>query len=201
MCVLVTKPAPTFQAKAVMPDNSFKDDFKLEDYRGKYVVLFFWPLDFTFVCPTEILEFNHKLPEFEKRGVQVIGVSTDSHFSHLAWKNVPVEDGGIGNIQFPMVADFSKQISRDYGVLLEEAGVALRGSFLIDKEGNIQHMVVNNLDLGRNIDEMIRMVDALQFTEEHGEVCPANWHAGEEAMKPSVDGVKEFLSKHADEYK
>jgi len=201
MSVLVTKPAPTFTAKAVMPDNSFKDDFKLEDYRGKYVVLFFWPLDFTFVCPTEILEHNHKLAEFEKRGVQVIGVSTDSHFSHLARKNVAVEDGGIGNVQFPMVADFSKQISRDYGVLLEDAGVALRGSFLIDKEGNVQHMVVNNLDMGRNIDEMLRMVDALKFTEEHGEVCPANWHEGQEAMKPSVDGVKDFLHKHVDDYK
>ncbi len=201
MSVLVTKPAPTFTAKAVMPDNSFKDDFKLEDYRGKYVVLFFWPLDFTFVCPTEILEHNHKLAEFGKRGVQVIGVSTDSHFSHLAWKNVAVEDGGIGDVQFPMIADFSKQISRDYGVLLEEGGVALRASFLIDKEGNVQHMVVNNLDMGRNIDEMLRMVDALKFTEEHGEVCPANWHEGEEAMKPSVDGVKEFLHKHVADYK
>lgn len=201
MSVLVTKPAPTFTAKAVMPDNSFKNDFKLEDYRGKYVVLFFWPLDFTFVCPTEILEHNHKLAEFEKRGAQVIGVSTDSHYSHLAWKNVAVEDGGIGDVQFPMVADFSKKISRDYGVLLEDAGVALRGSFLIDKEGNVQHMVVNNLDMGRNIDEMLRMVDALKFTEEHGEVCPANWHEGEEAMKPSVDGVKDFLHKHVDDYK
>jgi len=201
MAVQVTRPAPVFSAKAVMPDNSVKDDFKLEDYRGKYVVLFFWPLDFTFVCPTEILEFNHKLTEFNKRGVQVIGVSTDSHFSHLAWKNTKVEDGGIGDVQFPMVSDFTKKISADYGVLLEEAGVALRGSFLIDKAGKIQHLVVNNLDMGRNIDEMIRMVDALEFTEEHGEVCPANWREGQEAMKPSTDGVKDFLSKHVADYK
>ncbi len=201
MSIQVSKPAPTFTATAVMPDNSFKEDFKLEDYRGKHVVLFFYPLDFTFVCPTEILEFNHKLAEFEKRGVQVIGCSTDSHFSHLAWKNQDVKEGGIGDIRYPLVSDFSKAISRDYGVLLEEDGVALRGSFLIDKDGVLQHAVINNLPLGRNIDEMIRMVDALQFTEKHGEVCPANWHEGEEAMKPSVDGVKEFLSKHADEYK
>ncbi len=200
MSIQVSKPAPMFTATAVMPDNSFKEDFKLEDYRGKHVVLFFYPLDFTFVCPTEILEFNHKLAEFEKRGVQVIGCSTDSHFSHLAWKNQDIKEGGIGNIQYPLVSDFAKTISRDYGVLLED-GVALRGSFLIDKEGVLQHAVINNLPLGRNIDEMIRMVDALQFTEEHGEVCPANWHEGEEAMKPSTDGVKEFLSKHADDYK
>ena len=201
MSVQVTRPAPTFTATAVMPDNSFKDDFKLEDYRGKYVVLFFYPLDFTFVCPTEILEFNKKLAEFEKRNVQVIGCSTDSKFSHLAWKNQDVKEGGIGNVQYPLVADFDKSISRDYGVLLEESGVALRGSFLIDKEGVLQHCVINSLDLGRNIDEMIRMVDALQFHEEHGAVCPAGWEPGEEAMKPSQDGLKEFFTKHADEFK
>ncbi|APF16830.1 peroxiredoxin (alkyl hydroperoxide reductase subunit C) [Caldithrix abyssi DSM 13497] len=183
-----------------MPDNSFKEDFKLEDYRGKYVVVFFYPLDFTFVCPTEILEFNKFLPEFEKRNVQVIGVSTDSHFSHLAWKNTDLKDGGIGNIKYPLVSDFTKQISRDYGVLIEEDGVALRGSFLIDKEGILQHAVINNLSLGRNIKEMIRMVDALQHFEKYGEVCPADWEAGKEAMKASPDGVKEFLSKHADEF-
>lgn len=200
MSAQITKPAPTFKAVAVMPDNSFKKDFKLEDYRGKYVVLFFYPLDFTFVCPTEILEFNKFLPEFEKRNVQIIGVSTDSHFSHLAWKNTDIKDGGIGNIQYPLVSDFTKQISRDYGVLLEEEGVALRGSFLIDKEGVLQHMVVNNEPLGRNIKEMIRMVDALQHYEKYGEVCPADWEAGKEAMKADPQGVKEFLSKHADEF-
>ncbi len=200
MSAQVGKPAPTFKAMAVMPDNSFKEDFNLEDYRGQYVVVFFYPLDFTFVCPTEILEFNKFLPEFEKRNVQIIGVSTDSHFSHLAWKNTDIKDGGIGNIRYPLVSDFTKQISRDYGVLVEEAGVALRGSFLIDKEGVLQHMVVNNLSLGRNIKEMIRMVDALQHYEKYGEVCPADWEAGKEAMKASPDGVKEFLSKHADEF-
>ncbi len=200
MSVQVSKPAPTFTATAVMPDNSFKEDFNLEDYRGKHVVLFFYPLDFTFVCPTEILEFNRKLAEFEKRGVQVIGCSTDSHFSHLAWKNQDIKIGGIGNVQYPLVSDFSKTISRDYGVLLEDDGVALRGSFLIDKEGVLQHAVINNLPLGRNIDEMIRMVDALQFTEKHGEVCPAGWTEGEDAMKADQDGLKEYFGKHGEEY-
>ena len=193
MSVQVSKPAPTFTATAVMPDNSFKEDFNLEDYRGKHVVLFFYPLDFTFVCPTEILEFNRKLAEFDKRGVQVIGCSTDSQFSHLAWKNQDIKTGGIGNVQYPLVSDFSKTISRDYGVLLEDDGVALRGSFLIDKEGILQHAVINNLPLGRNIDEMIRMVDALQFTEKHGEVCPAGWHEGDDSMKPDQDGLKELF--------
>ncbi|NOX87412.1 MAG: peroxiredoxin [Calditrichaeota bacterium] len=201
MSIQVGKPAPLFKATAVMPDNSFNDNFKLEDYRGKYVVVFFWPLDFTFVCPTEILEFNKFLPEFEKRGVQIIGVSTDSHFSHLAWKNTDLKDGGIGNVQFPLVADFTKQISRDYGVLIEEEGVALRGSFLLDKEGVLQHLVINNLSLGRNIKEMIRMVDALKHFEQYGEVCPADWEEGKEAMKADPQGVKDYLSKHADEFK
>ncbi len=200
MSVQVSKPAPTFTSTDVMPDNSFKEDFNLEDYRGKHVVLFFYPLDFTFVCPTEILEFNRKLAEFDKRGVQVIGCSTDSQFSHLAWKNQDIKTGGIGNVQYPLVSDFSKTISRDYGVLLEDDGIALRGSFLIDKEGILQHAVINNLPLGRNIDEMIRMVDALQFTEKHGEVCPAGWHEGDDSMKPDQDGLKEFFGKHGEEY-
>ncbi len=200
MSVQVSKPAPTFTATAVMPDNSFKEDFSLEDYRGKYVVLFFYPLDFTFVCPTEILEFNRKLAEFEKRGVQVIGCSTDSHQSHLAWKNQDIKEGGIGNIQYPLVSDFKKEISSAYGVLLEESGEALRGSFLIDKEGVLQHAVINNLPLGRNIDEMVRMVEALQFTEKHGEVCPAGWHEGDDTMKEEHDSLKAYFSKHAEEY-
>ncbi len=200
MSAQVASLAPTFTATAVMPDNSFKDDFKLEDYKGKYVVLFFYPLDFTFVCPTEILEFNKLLTEFEKRGVQVIGVSTDSHFSHLAWKNQPIEEGGIGKVQYPLVSDFTKSISADYGVLLEGGGVALRGSFLIDKEGVLQHAVINNLALGRNIKEMIRMVDALNYTEEHGEVCPANWEEGKDSMSPSVDGLKDYFGKHVSDY-
>ena len=193
---LVSTEAPDFTATAVMPDNSFKNDFKLSDFRGKYVVLFFYPLDFTFVCPSEIIAFDKKLSEFKKRECEVIGVSVDSHFSHLAWKNTPVEKGGIGNGQFPMVADITKQIARDYGVLFNEA-LALRGLFLIDKKGIVRHGLVNDLPLGRNVDEALRMLDALQFTEKHGEVCPANWRAGEEAMKPSADGVASYLAKYA----
>jgi len=200
MSLQVSKPAPTFSAMTVMPNNSFKEDFKLEDYRGKYVVLFFYPLDFTFVCPTEILEFNRKLAEFEKRGVQVIGCSTDSHQSHLAWKNQDIKEGGIGNVQYPLVSDFKKEISSAYGVLLEETGEALRGSFLIDQEGVLQHAVINNLPLGRNIDEMLRMVDALKFTEKHGEVCPAGWTEGDDTMKEEHGSLKNYFSKHADEY-
>lgn len=200
MCIQVSKPAPKFEAMTVMPDNSFKEDFKLEDYHGKYVVLFFYPLDFTFVCPTEILEFNRKLAEFEKRNVQVIGCSTDSHQSHLAWKNQDIKDGGIGNIQYPLVSDFKKEISSAYGVLLDESGEALRGSFLIDREGILQHAVINNLPLGRNIDEMLRMVDALKFTEKHGEVCPAGWTEGDDTMKEERGSLKQYFSKHADEY-
>ncbi|PID79602.1 thioredoxin peroxidase, partial [bacterium DOLZORAL124_64_63] len=171
---LVTTEAPEFTATAVMPDNTFKDDFKLSDYRGKYVLLFFYPLDFTFVCPSEILAYNKALEEFKSRNCEVIGVSTDSHFSHWAWKNTPIENGGIGNIQFPLVADFQKTISQDYGVLLE-GGMALRGTFLIDKDGIVQSANVNALGLGRNVDESIRLLDALQHLEEYGEVCPANW--------------------------
>ena len=190
---LVSTEAPDFTATAVMPDNSFNNEFKLSDYRGKYVVMFFYPLDFTFVCPSEIIAFDKQLEEFKSRGVEVIGVSTDSHFSHLAWKNTAVDNGGIGNVQFPLVADFQKIISQDYGLLLE-GGMALRGTFLIDKDGVVQHSTINNLGLGRNIDEMIRLVDALQHLEEHGEVCPANWNKGDEAMKPTAEGVAKYLS-------
>ncbi len=192
---LVSTEAPDFTATAVMPDNSFKDDFKLSDYRGKYVLMFFYPLDFTFVCPSEIIAFNKALEEFKSRNVEVIGVSTDSHFSHWAWKNTPVDKGGIGDIQFPLVADFQKVISQDYGLLLE-GGMALRGTFLIDKDGVIQHSTINNLGLGRSVDEMLRLVDALQHLEEYGEVCPANWHKGEDAMKPTAEGVAKYLSEH-----
>jgi peroxiredoxin (alkyl hydroperoxide reductase subunit C) len=197
MSVLVTKPAPDFKAQAVMPDNSFKE-ISLSDYKGKYVVLFFYPLDFTFVCPSEIIAFGHRIEEFKERGVEVIGVSVDSHFSHLAWKNTPVEQGGIGHVQYPLVADITKSIARDYDVLVNES-VALRGSFLINKEGIVEHQVVNNLPLGRNIDEMLRMVDSLQFTEEHGEVCPAGWQKGKAGMKGSTEGVAEYLAEHAEE--
>jgi len=195
MSVLVGKQAPDFKAQAVMPDNSFKE-VSLSDYKGKYVVLYFYPLDFTFVCPSEIIAFDHRLKEFKDRNTEVIGVSVDSHFSHWAWKNTAVENGGIGNVQYPLVADLKKTISADYDVLFDES-IAFRGSFLIDKEGVVQHQVVNNLPLGRNIDEMIRMIDALQFTEKHGEVCPAGWKKGDEGMKADSDGVASYLAKNA----
>jgi peroxiredoxin (alkyl hydroperoxide reductase subunit C) len=197
MSVLVTQPAPDFKAQAVMPDNSFQE-ISLSDYKGKYVVLFFYPLDFTFVCPSELIAFDHRIQEFKERGVEVIGVSVDSHFSHLAWKNTAIENGGIGNVQYPLVADITKSIARDYDVLVNDA-VALRGSFLINKDGVVEHQVVNNLPLGRDIDEMLRMVDALQFTEEHGEVCPAGWQKGKAGMKGSTEGVAEYLADHAGE--
>lgn len=195
MAVQVTQPAPDFTATAVMPDNSFKNDFSLSGLKGKYVVLFFYPLDFTFVCPSEIIAFDRKLAEFKERNCEVIGVSIDSHFSHWAWKNTPVNKGGIGNVQYPLVADLTKSISRDYGVLVNEA-IALRGLFLIDKDGVVRHALINDLPLGRNVDEAIRVLDALQFTEKYGEVCPANWKKGDDAMKPSHDGVAEYLAKH-----
>lgn len=195
MNTLVTKEAPDFTAQAVMPDNSFAE-LKLSSYRGKYVVLFFYPLDFTFVCPSEIIAFDKKRHAFKEKNCEVIGVSVDSHFSHFAWKKTPVEKGGIGNVQYPLVADIKKKIARAYGVLLDES-VALRGLFLIDKEGIVRHAVINDLPLGRNVDEALRMLDALQFTEKHGEVCPANWKAGEEGMKPTADGVAEYLAEHA----
>jgi len=197
MSVLVGKPAPDFTATAVMPDGNFKDNFKLSDYRGsKYVVLFFYPLDFTFVCPSEIIAFDHRVAEFEKRGVQVIGCSVDSHFTHWAWRGTSVNKGGIGPVAYPLVADMKKDIAREYDVLLPD-GVALRGSFLIDKHGIVQHQVVNNLPLGRNIDEMLRMVDALQFTEAHGEVCPAGWTHGAKGMQPTAEGVASYLTSEA----
>lgn len=195
MSFLVTQKAPDFTATAVMPDNSMKPDFKLSDYRGKYVILFFYPLDFTFVCPSEIIAFDKSLANFKEKNCEIIGVSIDSQFSHWAWKNTPIQQGGIGNIQYPLVADLDKSISRQYGVLLD-AGIALRGTFLIDREGFVRHAVVNDLPLGRNIDEALRMVDALQFHEQHGDVCPANWEEGKEAMKPTAAGVAEYLSKN-----
>ncbi len=194
MSLLVTKEAPDFTATAVMPDNSFKEDFKLSDYRGKYSLLFFYPLDFTFVCPSEILAFNQAVAQFEESNCQLIGISIDSHFSHLAWKNTPVKEGGIGAIQYPLVSDLNKDISRSYSVLLD-GGVALRGLFLIDKEGIIRHQVVNDLPLGRSVNEALRVLHALQFTEKHGEVCPANWQQGEEAMAPTQEGVAAYLAK------
>jgi peroxiredoxin 2/4 len=198
MSVLVTREAPDFEASAVMPDGTIKDDFKLSDLRGKYVVLFFYPLDFTFVCPTEIIAHNKRVAEFKKRGVEVVGVSIDSQFTHAAWRNTAPENGGIGQVGFPLVADVQHSIVQAYGVE-HPAGVALRASFLIDKAGVVHHQVVNDLPLGRNVDEMLRIVDALQFTEEHGEVCPAGWNKGEEGMTATADGVASYLSSHSKE--
>lgn len=196
MSVLVTREAPDFAAAAVMPDGSIKNDFKLSDYRGQYVVLFFWPLDFTFVCPSEIIAHDNRLARFKEHDVQVIGVSIDSEFTHYAWRNTPRDKGGIGEIGFPIVADKSHEIVRAYGVEHPD-GVALRASFLIDKDGIVQHQVVNNLPLGREVDEMLRLVEALQFTEEHGEVCPAGWRQGQKGMKPTAEGVAEYLKENA----
>lgn len=195
---LVTNEAPDFTATAVMPDNSFNEEFKLSEMRGRYVLLFFYPLDFTFVCPSEILAFNKAVGQFQEKKCDVVGISIDSHFSHLAWKNTPVDRGGIGNIQFPLVADLDKSISENYGVLLD-AGIALRGLYLIDKEGIIRHQVVNDLPLGRNVSEALRMLDALKFTEEFGDVCPANWNKGDAAMAPTAEGVAKYLSEHAND--
>ena len=197
MSVLVGKPAPEFTAPAVLPSGEIVEDFKLSDRKGTYTVLFFWPLDFTFVCPTEILAHNRRMDDFKQRGAEVIGVSIDSQFTHFAWRNMPVKEGGIGPVQFPIVADIKHDITRAYGIEHPDAGVALRASFLIDRDGLVQHQVVNNLPLGRNVDEMLRMVDALQFTEQHGEVCPAGWNKGDEGMRPTADGVADYLAENA----
>lgn len=197
MSVLVGKTAPDFTATAVMPDNAMDESFNLKTYLGKKPgVVFFYPLDFTFVCPSEILAFDHRVKAFRERGVKVVAVSVDSHFTHLAWKNTPVDKGGIGQVQFPMVADLTKSIARDYDVLVNDA-VALRGTFLIDGNFVVRHQVVNDLPLGRNIDETLRMVDTLTHFEEHGEVCPAGWVKGKKAMTASPKGVAEYLEKHS----
>jgi peroxiredoxin (alkyl hydroperoxide reductase subunit C) len=198
MAVLVGKQAPDFTANAVLGNNEIKSFTLSEATKGKYAVVFFYPLDFTFVCPSELIAFDHRLDEFKKRNVEVIGVSIDSQFTHLAWKNTPVNNGGIGQVRYPLVADIKHEICKAYDV---EAGggVAYRGSFLIDRAGLVRHQVVNDLPLGRNIDEMLRMVDALQFTEEHGEVCPAGWNKGKAGMKASTDGVAKYLADHAKE--
>ena len=198
MAVLVGKSAPDFTATAVLGSNEITDITFSKVTKGKYAVVFFYPLDFTFVCPSELIAFNHRLDEFKKRNVEVLGVSIDSQFSHLAWKNTPVEKGGIGNVGYTLVADVKHEIAKAYDVE-SEGGVAFRGSFLIDRAGIVQHQVVNNLPLGRNIDEMLRMVDALQFTEEHGEVCPAGWNKGKAGMTASTEGVAKYLASHAKE--
>lgn len=198
MGVLVGRQAPDFTAPAVLGNGDIVDNFTFsEATKGKYAVVFFYPLDFTFVCPSELIAFDHRLPEFKKRNVEVIGVSIDSHFTHNAWRNTAIDAGGIGKVGYPLVADMTHEICRAFDVQAPDGSVAFRGSFLIDKAGVVQHQVVNNLPLGRNIDEMIRMVDALQFTEEHGEVCPAGWNKGAKGMKASPDGVASYLAENA----
>ena len=197
MSVLVGKEAPDFTAQVVMPDNSIKADFNLKAHtKGKYSVLFFWPLDFTFVCPSEIIAFDNRVEEFKKRGAELIGISVDSQYTHYAWKNTPVDKGGIGNIRFPLVADLTKSIARSYDVLTGDA-VAFLGTFLIDKKGVVRHQLINDLPLGRNVEETLRTLDALIFHEEHGEVCPANWKKGEKGMKATSEGVASYLKEKA----
>ena len=196
--MLVTNKAPDFTATAVLGDNQIVDNFNLyENFGSKGTVLFFYPLDFTFVCPSEIIAFDKRLEEFKNRGINVIGASIDSQFSHFAWKNTPINQGGIGQVRFPLVADITKQISRDYDVLLN-GSVALRGSFLIDKDGTVRHAVINDLPLGRNIDEMLRMIDTMLFTNEYGEVCPAGWQKGDKGMTASTEGVADYLAHNSD---
>ena len=213
--MLVTKPAPDFKAQAVMPDNTFKE-VSLSDYKGKKIVLFFYPLDFTFVWPSELIAFDKRISEFEKRNVQVLGCSVDSHFSHLRWKEMPVEKGGIGKVKYPLIADIDKSIARSYDVLLGVTpasvmtaddeletsvggGVALRGSFLIDEHGNVRHEIKNDLPLGRNVDEMLRLLDALDHHNKHGEVCPAGWMKGKTGMNPSDEGMRDYLANNTEE--
>ena len=199
MSVLVARQAPDFTAAAVLGNGEIVEDYTLSDaIKGKKAVIFFYPLDFTFVCPTELLAFDHRLEEFKKRGVEVIGVSIDSQFSHNAWRNTPVNEGGIGQVGYTLVADVKHEIAQAYDVEHPEAGVAFRGSFLIDEEGTVRHQVINDLPLGRNVDEMLRMIDALQFHQDHGEVCPAGWNQGDKGMDASPDGVASYLSEEAD---
>jgi peroxiredoxin (alkyl hydroperoxide reductase subunit C) len=194
MGVLVGKKAPDFSATAVK-GGQLIENYSLSGNEGKYVLLFFYPLDFTFVCPTELHAFNEKLPEFMARNVELVAVSVDSHFSHLAWLGTPKIKGGIEGVRYTIVSDLNKTISKDYDVLVEGAGIAFRGLFLIDRKGIVRHQVVNDLPLGRSVDEALRMVDALQYFEEHGEVCPANWHKGEKSMKATQGGLEEYFGR------
>ncbi len=196
--MLVTNYAPRVSGVAVLGDGSISENFDLYANLGeKGAVVFFYPKDFTFVCPSEIIAFNHRLKDFQERGINVVGVSCDNEFCHFAWRETPINNGGIGRVGFPLVADMKKEWARAFDVLFDDA-VALRGSFLLDKDGKVRHAVINDLPLGRNIDEMIRMVDTMLFTNEHGEVCPAGWHKGDEGMKDTTKGVAEYLSKNAD---
>ena len=197
--VLVTRQAPDFTSSAVLGNGEIVDNFNFKKHiEGKAAVLFFYPLDFTFVCPSELIAFDHRYEEFKKRGVEVVGVSIDSQFTHNAWRNTPTENGGIGAVKYALAADVKHEIAKAYGIEHPEEGVALRASFLIDKNGVVRHQIVNDLPLGRNIDEMLRMVDALQFHEEHGEVCPAQWEKGKEGLKDNPEGVAKYLKQNAD---
>ncbi|VAW93867.1 Alkyl hydroperoxide reductase subunit C-like protein [hydrothermal vent metagenome] len=199
MSVLIGREAPDFTAPAVLGSGEIVDSYNFKDtINGKYAVVFFYPLDFTFVCPSELIAFDHRLEEFKKRNTEVIGVSIDSHFTHNAWRNTDIKDGGIGQLGYTLVADMTHAICKAYDVETPDGAVAFRGSFLIDKEGMVRHQVVNDLPLGRNVDEMLRMVDALQFTEEHGEVCPAGWNQGDKGMTATPDGVAAYLGDEAD---
>ncbi|WP_392551203.1 peroxiredoxin C [Orbus wheelerorum] len=198
--VLVTRKAPDFTSSAVLGNGEIVNNFNFSSFtKGKYAVVFFWPMDFTFVCPSEIIAFDHRLEEFKKRGVEVIGVSMDSEFVHNAWRKTPQDKGGIGEVRFPIIADVKHTIMQAYGIEHPDVGVALRASFFIDKSGIVRHETVNDLPIGRNIDEMLRIVDAFQFHEEHGEVCPAQWTKGKAGMKDSPDGVASFLKQHAND--
>ena len=196
MQIPICSTAPNFKAAAVMPNGEINENFQLSDYSGKYILLFFYPLDFTFVCPSEIIAHHNRIKAFEERQTQVIGISIDSQFTHHAWRNTPRESGGIGPIAFPLVADINHEILNAYGISHPD-GVALRATFLIDQSGIIQHSTVNNLPLGRNVDEALRLIDALQFSEKYGEVCPAGWEKGDEGMKATKEGVSEYLGNNS----
>lgn len=194
MSCLVQKPAPEFRGQAVV-GKAFKE-IKLSDYKGKWVVLFFYPLDFTFVCPTEITAFDAQYEKFNQLNAEIIGVSVDSHYTHLAWVQTPRKDGGVGDLKFPLLSDLSKNISRDYGVLLD-SGIALRGLFIINPKGVVQYTVIHDLGIGRNVDEALRVLAALQQVEKTGEVCPANWKPGGETMRPNPTESKKYFQKRA----
>jgi peroxiredoxin (alkyl hydroperoxide reductase subunit C) len=200
MGVLVGRQAPDFCAPAVLGDGQIVDKYCFsEKVKGKYAVVFFYPLDFTFVCPTELIAFDKRLAAFKERNVEVIGVSVDSHYTHNAWRNTPVDKGGIGPVHYTLVADLTHGIAKAYDVETPDGAVAYRASFLIDKNGMVRHQVVNDLPLGRNVDEMLRMIDALQFNEQYGEVCPAGWQKGAAGMKGTPDGVANYLANHTKE--
>jgi alkyl hydroperoxide reductase subunit AhpC len=193
MSAFVSAPAPDFSGEAFI-NGEFRK-VSLSDFKGKKLVLFFYPLDFTFVCPTEILAFTDRIEDFRKRNTEVVGVSVDSHFTHRAWAQVDRKEGGIKGVNFPLLSDLSKTVAADYGVLIADAGIALRGLFIINKDGILKHATINHLDLGRNIDEVLRVIDAVDFSEQHGEVCPANWKSGDKAMKPTAESLKQYMSK------